>query len=207
MTTYAYYDTMDDQNNNRSDRADVVKATRRDYSDGEENWERARALRGRSQSMKNLDQRVDAGRMPRTKSLRDVDTGDIDTLKARISYADSWNPVSHVGRGKIAKRIQSWENLDAEDWSQLGRFMDGRSRSSSASRAQSFKELKPMEGEYENGIRRSRAASWRGDRWDAADVYDQDSAQLTFDGDAFAVGEADIEVRDSTQSQGNESQE
>ena len=119
MTSYRYLATSDDnlldRNQNITGKPDGIKITRLNDSDEEQDEEGSTSFRGRSQSLKNLNERVESGSISRSKSLRDVDTGDFDRAKARVSYVDSWNAVNPAGRGRLATKIQSWENLDAEE--------------------------------------------------------------------------------------------
>ena len=119
MTSYRYRaasdDNLLDRNQNIIGQPDGIKITRLYGSDDEQDEEGSSGFRGRSQSLKHLNERVETGSVSRSKSLRDVDTGDFDRAKARVSYVDSWNPVNPAGRGRLATKIQSWENLDAEE--------------------------------------------------------------------------------------------
>lgn len=119
MTSYRYLaasdDNLLDQNQNLTGQTNGVKVTRVYGSEDEQDEEGFSSFRGRSQSLKQLNERVETGSISRSKSLRNVDTGDFDRAKARVSYVDSWNPVNPAGRGTLATKIQSWENLDADE--------------------------------------------------------------------------------------------
>ena len=119
MTSYRYLaasdDNLLDRNQNVTGQPDGIKITRLYGSDEYQDEEGSSSFRGRSQSLKNLNERVETGSISRSKSLKDVDTDDFDRAKARVSYVDSWNAVNPAGRGKLATKIQSWESLDANE--------------------------------------------------------------------------------------------
>lgn len=119
MTSHRYLaasdDNLLDRNQNITGKPDGIKITRLYASDEELDEEGSAGFRGRSQSLKHLNERAETGSISRSKSLKDVDTGDFDRAKARVSYVDSWNPVNPAGRGRLATKIQSWENLDADE--------------------------------------------------------------------------------------------
>ena len=109
---------LDVNENNVEPQTDVLKHTPTSLSDDEDRGdsEKTFGLRARSQSLKNLTRREEPEPITRSKSLRDVDSGDFNVSRARVAYIESWNPINPVGRGKIAKRIKSWENsLDTEE--------------------------------------------------------------------------------------------
>lgn len=177
MASYTYEDILDDEvfDRNQNVTRQPIKVTRVNDSDDEENREISSGFRGRSQSLKYLNEQVETGSISRSKSLRDVDTGDFDSARARVSYVDSWNPVNPVGRGRIAKKIQSWENLDVDEdnmsrGSENG--YDRRSYSSSNSiRKQSY------EGYSMSG---PASGSWRDERYESYEAYSQETAPYSY---------------------------
>lgn len=176
MTSYRYRDDSDDnlldRNQNITRQPEAIKITRVYDSDGEQDQDSSSGFRGRSQSLKHLNERVETGSISRSKSLRDVDTGDFDSVRARVSYVDSWNPVNPVGRGRIAKRIQSWENLDTDEDTMSRSTENGIDRRSSNSvRTQSY------EGYTRNT---SASGNWRDERYEAYEAYSQESAQYSY---------------------------
>lgn len=179
MTSYRYRDDSDDnlldRNQNITRQPEAIKITRVYDSDGEQDQERSSAFRGRSQSLKHLNERVETEPISRSKSLRDVDTGDFESVKARVSYVDSWNPVNPVGRGRIAKRIQSWENLDADEGTMSRSIENGTDRrnisTSNSIRTQSYED-------YTRSTSASR--NWRDGRYEAYEAYTQESAQYSY---------------------------
>lgn len=178
MTSYRYLDGSDDKlldrNQNVTRQREPTKITRLYDSDGEQDREESSTgFRGRSQSLKYLNEPTETGSIPRSKSLRDVDTGDFDSVSARVSYVDSWNPINPVGRGRIARRIQSWENLDTDE-SNMSRStengIDRRSMSTSNSiRSQGY-----------DGYTRNTSGNWRDERYEAYEVYSHESAQYSY---------------------------
>lgn len=173
MTSYRYLavsdDNLLDRNQNITGQPDGIKITRVYGSDEEHGEERSSGLRGRSQSLKHLKERVETGSISRSKSLRDVDTGDFDRAKAQVSYVDSWNPVNPAGRGTLATKIQSWENLDADEdtMSRSAEHGFGQRRISSSNSAR--------KRSYDSYTRRASASERRRDEgYDASDGYDRD---------------------------------
>lgn len=172
-----------DRNQNITQQPDVTKVAQviASFSDDEdrEDWERSPHIRGRSQSLKNLNERGETVSISRSKSLRDVDTGDNAGVRARVSYVDSWNPVNPVGRGKIAERVKSWENnLDVEEDS-------GRRNSSSDSGMDRQKfsgsSQNGTRAGYDHGYSRNGSRDWRDERYESYQTYSQDTAEYADD--------------------------
>ena len=111
----------------------------------------------------------------RSKSLRDVDTGDTAGVRARVSYVDSWNPVNPVGRGKIAERVKSWENnLDVEeDSGRRNSGMDGRKFNGA-----SHNETRAG---YDHGYSRNESRDWKDEKYESYQTYSQDTAEYADD--------------------------
>ena len=171
MASYTFEnDAVLDRNQNIT--RQPAKISRVNVSDDEGDREISSGFRGRSQSLKYLNEREETETISRSKSLRDVDTGDFDNVKARVSYVDSWNPVNPVGRGRIAKKIQSWENLDVDGDNMSRDTENGYDRksynSSNSSRKQS----------YEGYARYGSAASggWRDERYEQYEGYSQETS-------------------------------
>lgn len=177
MTLYRYLaasdDNLLDRNQNITGQPDGIKITRLYGSDEEQDEEGSSGFRGRSQSLKYLNERVETGSISRSKSLRDVDTGDFDRATARVSYVDSWNPVNPAGRGRLATKIQSWENLDADEdtMSRSAEHGFGQRRISSQNSAR--------KRSYENYTRRASA---------------DDYSRKTSSGQEYEVMDRDSEV-------------
>ena len=109
---------LDLNENDIRQQPDVFKYKSTSLSDDEDrrDSEKSLGLHGRSQSLKNLNEREEPGTISRSKSLRETDSGDFAVNRARVAYIESWNPINSVGRGRIAERVKSWENsLDAEE--------------------------------------------------------------------------------------------
>ena len=185
MTSYKYIAVRDDdpykvdRNQNITKQPEVFDIGQTNYSDDEDWEQKSSGFRGRSQSLKHLNERVETGSISRSKSLRDVDTGDFSSVKARVSYVDSWNPVNPVGRGKIAERVKSWENnLDAEEDGWRRRKspdygMDRRNLSSSSyngTRAQNY-----------DSYHGSASRDWREERDESHQSYSQETTQYAYD--------------------------
>ena len=167
-----------DRNQNITKQPQVVKVTPTSFSDDEdrEEWEQSSSFRGRSQSLKNLNEREESGSISRSKSLRDVDTGDFAGVSARVSHVENWNPVNPVGRGRIAERVQSWEySLDNKE--------EARERKTSVSGM----DRRKFSGSGYSGARklsyerfaRNGAKDWREDR--GIRRYSQESPQHAYD--------------------------
>lgn len=183
MASYRYLDISDD---NLLDRNENItrqpKITRVNDSDDEQDHdERSSGFRGRSQSLKYLNERVETGSISRSKSLRDVDTGDFDSVRARVSYVDSWNPVNPVGRGRIAKRIKSWENnLDAEEAGTMSRGSENGFDRRSVTQSSTNSTVRTQSYESYTRSTSSTSASWRDDRYEASEAYSQESMQYSY---------------------------
>ena len=188
MTTYRYAAVRDDKplnldrNQNVIEQPVVIQATQESWvSDDEDRAleDTSSGFRGRSQSLKHLNERVEEpGSLSRSKSLRDVDTGDFASVRARVSYVESWNPVNPVGRGRIAERVKSWEdNLDAEEGA-------GRRKSSA-----NGMDRRNVSGFYYNGTRgqgydtysANGSRDWRDERYESYQTYSQDTAEHAYD--------------------------
>ena len=182
MTSYRYVAVQDDdpfeldRNQNITKRTEVLDFSQTRLSDDDDRVEtRSTVIRVRSQSLKHLNERVETGSISRSKSLRDVDaSGEFASVKARVSYVDSWNPVNPVGRGRIAERVKSWENnLDEEEagsWRERKTFssdngMDRRKVSYNGTRARGY------DNYYGSG-----EPDWRNERYESYQ-YNRDSAE------------------------------
>ena len=151
--------------------------------------EKPSGLHGRSQSLKNLNKREEPGPISRSKSLREMDSGDFAGNRARVAYIESWNPINSVGRGRIAERVKSWENsLDADfdDTGKLKSYDNEMERGhSSASKyngahAQSY-----------NYFTRNGTSDHRDTKDESNGNYRSEPAQYTYDSDR----DHDLEVR------------
>ena len=170
-----------DRNQNITKQPQVAKVTPTSFSDDEDqdDWEKSTSFHGRSQSLKNLNEREETGSISKSKSLRDVDTGDFAGVRARVSQVDSWNPVNPVGRGRIAERVKSLEySLDREE--------DARERKTS----ESGMDRRKYGGSSYNGTRkqsyegftRKGSSDWRDDRgYEGYGNYGQETAQYGYD--------------------------
>lgn len=186
MTSYRYVAVQDDgdpfeldRNQNITKRTEVFDFSQTRLSDDDDRVEtRSTVIRVRSQSLKHLNERVETGSISRSKSLRDVDaSGEFASVKARVSYVDSWNPVNPVGRGRIAERVKSWENnLDEEEagsWRERKTLssdngMDRRKVSYNGTRARGY------DNYYGSG-----EPDWRDERYESYQ-YNRDSAEILY---------------------------
>ena len=199
MASYRYVAIPDDKpfdldrNQNITEQSEVIMITQGSFSDDEDREERSSELRVRSQSLKYLNERVETESISRSKSLRDVVRGDFASVRARASYADSWNPVNPVGRGRIAERVKSWEdNLDADE---------GARRRKSSNNGMDRRNF--VSGSYYNGTRSQDYDSypanderdWRDQRYEGYEAYGQETAQHAYDNyreqDRDQVGQLD----------------
>lgn len=182
---------LDLNENDIRQQPDVFKYTETSLSDDEDrrDSEKSSGLHGRSQSLKNLNEREEPGTISRSKSLREMDSGDFSGNRARVAYIESWNPINSVGRGRIAERVKSWENsLDAEvdDSGKLKSHDNEMERSNS-----SGSKFNGTHAQSYNYFTRNGTSDYRDTRDESYGNYRSEPAQYTYDNDR----DHDSEVR------------